>query len=393
MTDSGGGTGDDHGDAFASATSVAVPSTTDGELEMGGDKDYFRFEVAAAATLTVETGGSTDTYGTLFDSDERSLETDDDNGRVYNFKIGRDVQAGTYYVEVRGYSSSTTGAYQLHVSTPGGDDDTDLVVEPAAVDDNMPDPGGSFTLSATIRNQGGTGVSAATTLRYYRSDDAAIGRGDTEVGTDAVPALAAGEDTDASIALTAPSEAGTYYYGACVDAVSGESDTGNNCSKGVAVTVSATPVATCEVELERSTAAGGQDTVTFSPTDAQSAEVGTSNVAARVDAEIEDATDFDVYKITLNADARAPPRGGVPRRRGSSPGAGRRVRAETFCRGVRWRRPSATRWNARPGCRCTCPTPTWRSTRTTWKGRCGRSRPEGATGCSPGRRSAPSASA
>jgi len=178
VTDSGGGTGDDHGDAFASATSVAVPSTTDGELEMGGDKDYFRFEVAAAATLTVETGGSTDTYGTLFDSDERSLETDDDNGRVYNFKIGRDVQAGTYYVEVRGYSSSTTGAYQLHVSTPGGDDDTDLVVEPAAVDDNMPDPGGSFTLSATIRNQGGTGVSAASptdtvTTRPRRSNSSA----------------------------------------------------------------------------------------------------------------------------------------------------------------------------------------------------------------------------
>ena len=39
--------------------------------------------------------------------------------------------------------------------------------------------------------------------------------------------------------LTAPSTAGTYYYGACVDAVTDESDTTNNCSSSVQVTVTA----------------------------------------------------------------------------------------------------------------------------------------------------------
>ena len=43
----------------------------------------------------------------------------------------------------------------------------------------------------------------------------------------------------ATIRLTAPSTVGTYYYGACVDAVPGESDTANNCSSAVPVTVSA----------------------------------------------------------------------------------------------------------------------------------------------------------
>ena len=38
---------------------------------------------------------------------------------------------------------------------------------------------------------------------------------------------------------TAPSAAGTYYYGACVDAVTDESDTTNNCSSSVQVTVTA----------------------------------------------------------------------------------------------------------------------------------------------------------
>ena len=51
--------------------------------------------------------------------------------------------------------------------------------------------------------------------------------------------ISAGGSGDESIDLTAPDTPGTYYYGACVDSVSGESDTTNNCSSGVAVTVSA----------------------------------------------------------------------------------------------------------------------------------------------------------
>ena len=41
-----------------------------------------------------------------------------------------------------------------------------------------------------------------------------------------------------SISLTAPATAGTYYYGACVATVSGESNTVNNCSSAVRVRVS-----------------------------------------------------------------------------------------------------------------------------------------------------------
>ena len=51
-------------------------------------------------------------------------------------------------------------------------------------DDGTPDAGASFTLSATVRNRG-DGLSAPTTLRYYRSSDSAISASDTPVGTDA----------------------------------------------------------------------------------------------------------------------------------------------------------------------------------------------------------------
>ena len=122
----------------------------------------------------------------------------------------------------------------------------DLVVESPSVDDDSPETGGSFTLSATVSNDG-DGGSAATTLRYYRSIDATITTGDTEVGTDAVGTLAASGTSDESIDLTAPSSAGTYYYGACVDDVTGESDTSDNCSSAVTVTVTMSAAGACEV--------------------------------------------------------------------------------------------------------------------------------------------------
>ena len=112
----------------------------------------------------------------------------------------------------------------------------DLVVASPSVSDSGPATGASFTLSATVRNDG-DGTSPATTLRYYRSTDAMITTSDRAVGTGAVVGLAASGSGSESVDLTAPSSPGTYYYGACVDAVAGESDTTNNCSSSVSVTV------------------------------------------------------------------------------------------------------------------------------------------------------------
>ena len=117
---------------------------------------------------------------------------------------------------------------------------SDLIVDPPTVSESAPTAGARFTLSATVRNQG-NGRSESTTLRYYQSTDSTITGGDTEFGTDSVSGLGASGNGDESISLTAPSSAGTYYYGACVDAVSDESDTTNNCSAAVTVTVGAAP--------------------------------------------------------------------------------------------------------------------------------------------------------
>ena len=117
----------------------------------------------------------------------------------------------------------------------------DLVVESPRVSGDGPAAGASFTFSATVGNDG-DGTAAATTLRAYLSDDETITTDDQQVATAAVPELAASKHSPASEELSAPASAGTYYYGACVDPVAGESDTTNNCSEAVQVTVQAPQV-------------------------------------------------------------------------------------------------------------------------------------------------------
>ena len=112
----------------------------------------------------------------------------------------------------------------------------ELVVESPTVSNNAPVIGTNFDLSTTVTNLGDR-ESVPTTLRYYRSTDPVITTQDVPVGTMAIEPLAEVGSRSETVPLTAPPDPGTYYYGACVDAVAGESKTTNNCSPAVEVTV------------------------------------------------------------------------------------------------------------------------------------------------------------
>ena len=146
-------------------------------------------------------------------------------------------------------ANNCSASVQVTVPEPPARSSPDLTVQSPSVSDSSLDTGDPFTLSATVRNDG-DGASAATTLRYYRSTDGTITSSDAEVGTGAVEGLSAGASSGESIGLTAPSS-GTHYYGACVDAVAGESDTTNNCSGSVQVTVSGPPPRRLRLRLRR----------------------------------------------------------------------------------------------------------------------------------------------
>ena len=223
------GIGQDSDDTLDGAIQVDLGSSTDGSLSEG-DIDYFRVEMSSAGTLTAYTTGRVDTKGAILDSSGNVLDDDDDGGESSNFQVSIPVSAGTYYIKVEAFSSSRTGDYTLHVVGP-----LDLVVA-ASVSDSTLAFEQPFTLRATVRNQGG-GEPEPTVLFYYSSTDATITSDDTQISADVV-SLETSNVVTKSLSLTAPAEAGTYYYGACVQSVSGEHDTTNNCSDAVRVTVS-----------------------------------------------------------------------------------------------------------------------------------------------------------
>ena len=155
---------------------------------------------------------------------------------------------GTYYygacvdsvMDESDTDNNCSSAVQLVVTEPP--QVPDLIVESLSVSDSSLTPSQSFTLNVTVRNQGPV-QSNSTTLRYYRSSNATITDSDSEIGTDSVASLAASDTSFESIRIAGPASSGTYYFGACVDAVANEGDTENNCSTGVRVTVrSSNPV-------------------------------------------------------------------------------------------------------------------------------------------------------
>ncbi len=232
---------------------VLGPNVSDSTPETGGT---FRLIVtvhnqgdAQSATTTVRYFRSTDATITTSDMLE-GTDVVGEKGPLQNYaatiRLTAPATAGTYYygacVDAVSGESATgnncSSGVQVTVTVEGEGPAPDLVVLGLNVSDSTLETGETFGLFPTVHNQG-NGSSSATTLRYYRSTDRSISSSDTQVGTGEVGALTASgtNSEEIEISLTAPTDAGTYYYGVCVDAVSGESATGNNCSSGVQVTV------------------------------------------------------------------------------------------------------------------------------------------------------------
>ena len=166
--------------------------------------------------------------------------------------------AGVYYYgacvdEVAGErdpgDDCTTNDEAIRVTVTGTTPPTrpDLDIRNFRVNDSTSDAtltaGASFTIRADVYNFPSADPASGVILRYYRSTNNVISRSDTRVGSDTVGSLGAGETSSQSITLTAPTTAGVYYYGACVDEVAGERDPRDDCtadSEAIRVTVTGT---------------------------------------------------------------------------------------------------------------------------------------------------------
>ena len=235
---------------------VALPSVSDGSPVTGA-----RFRLSATVANAGDGGAEAATLRYYRSADATITTSDTQVGTVTiaglaasgsaieSVELTAPATPGTYHygacVDAVAGETDTTNNCSASVevtvqdavttpTTPQGN--PDLMVTSASVSDNGPAAGAEFTLSAMVRNAG-DGASAATTLRYYRSADATITAADVQVGTAPVTGLGAAGSAGASVKLTAPATPGTHYYGACVDAVTDETATANNCSASVAVTV------------------------------------------------------------------------------------------------------------------------------------------------------------
>jgi len=102
-------------------TPVVLPRNIDYQ----GDVDVFRFTLTATSTVTVGTTGSMDTVGSILDSRGVSIVANDDvdaNGQGdctmhnCNFGITKQLDAGTYYVQVAPWDPAVTGPYVLNMT-------------------------------------------------------------------------------------------------------------------------------------------------------------------------------------------------------------------------------------------------------------------------------------
>jgi hypothetical protein len=102
---------DDHANSIAGTTLTSNASLA-GQISYLGDVDYFTITLPTSGSLKVNTTGTLDTYGQLFDATGAQLAFNNDLGDR-NFSITRAVNAGTYHVAVSNFGDKATGNYTL----------------------------------------------------------------------------------------------------------------------------------------------------------------------------------------------------------------------------------------------------------------------------------------
>ncbi len=107
---------DDYANSVAQAT--RLESGLAGRIEVSGDTDLFRIELAQNGALSISSAGPTDLVGELRDAEGRLIARNDDGGVRYNFRLDAPLVAGTYYLRVT-HCCNGTGSYSLNQTFQG----------------------------------------------------------------------------------------------------------------------------------------------------------------------------------------------------------------------------------------------------------------------------------
>ena len=115
---------DDCADATTTTCSVSPGSPVTGDIQYGGDQDYFSLSVTAGFTYQIDAEGVDTSMGTLTDpfiflrdASDAGLASDDDGGTSFNARLTWTASStGTVYVVISPADSEDTGTYTLTVS-------------------------------------------------------------------------------------------------------------------------------------------------------------------------------------------------------------------------------------------------------------------------------------
>jgi hypothetical protein len=137
----GGGGGDDHGDSCATASAATLNSTLSGTLAPNSDVDFFRFTTSATTMLTAQASTSFDSFGKLFDANCTLIVEDDDSAGNRDFRLQRELSAGTYFLSVSSFNGASGGAYNVALNGSGsGGGGGGAIDEPSLVNAALPVP-------------------------------------------------------------------------------------------------------------------------------------------------------------------------------------------------------------------------------------------------------------
>ena len=103
----------DDGNSMGTATSININEEYAASINPSGDYDWFKFTTDIGGVYIIQSFGSMDTWGELYNSRGKQLSSNDDSGINSNFLMNVNLEAGkTYYIYVDGASK---GSYSVKV--------------------------------------------------------------------------------------------------------------------------------------------------------------------------------------------------------------------------------------------------------------------------------------
>jgi Ca2+-binding RTX toxin-like protein len=119
---------DSYGDTTAPFGQLTVGGSLNGNLEVAGDRDWFRVSLTGGTTITIDLEGSPSNAGSLLDpylylynGAGSLLAQDDDAGTGANSELIYAVPvSGVYYVAAAAYSDGYSGTYRVRVTSGSG---------------------------------------------------------------------------------------------------------------------------------------------------------------------------------------------------------------------------------------------------------------------------------